>query len=90
MVSFFFVQVSNIVNIRLGSFWTERTKSGVTTQHVVEVAEKQNCMNVVFFRLFFFFHLKLWLKQMEQMLAQERQNASNFIGVFMQFCLLSA
>ena len=33
----FFVQVSNIVNIRLDSFWTEIMKSGVTTQRAVEV-----------------------------------------------------
>ena len=36
---------------------------------------------------FVFFHIKPWLKQMEEI--QERQNASKFIGVFMQFCLLS-
>ena len=40
VVSFFFVQVSYLVNIRLDSFWTERMKSGVTTQHVLEVVEK--------------------------------------------------
>ena len=45
----FFVWVLNIANIRLDSFWTERTKSSVTTQHAVEVVGKQNILNFCFF-----------------------------------------
>ena len=55
------IEVEILVDIRLGVFGVEKVKSGVTTQHAVELVQKKNfpsiLLFIVLFFIIFFFHL---------------------------------
>ena len=62
-----------MVDIRLGVFGVENSKSGVTTQHAEELVQKQKTTSILFFFVFFSFffvffgQLKQWLKERRKM-----------------------
>ena len=85
------VEVEILVDIRLGVFGVEKVKSGVTTQHAVELVQKKNIPTILFFfHFFFFFSIFFFMKQWIEQWKAKKRPILKFSGVLMQFGLLSA